>query len=254
MIQAAIVARRPGPLSSAGPFPKHVPYRSSAKCIATSVCRSWSAQANLVLEVWILKPQRNQHKLPDLGPSKLSGESARPQRLLVDARPIHSPPGSSTSFWFFHSYSQLTTAAHPGTFTSLPGATSQHSSFAKKCELCSSPANTPPSLKHGSRSMSAESALHPASNDVASDDWNVYRTRFLVQAKQLTEPLTFIDPLGREHCGMPGDYLVQSSEGLCRIAPKAIFEDVYVPLTPPAGDPRFSAPSQLQPRLANLPA
>jgi len=63
-----------------------------------------------------------------------------------------------------------------------------------------------------------------------SDDWNTYRTRFLVRAKQLTEALKFIDPLGREHRGCPGDYLVQSSEGLLRIAPREIFEDVYVPL------------------------
>ena len=61
-----------------------------------------------------------------------------------------------------------------------------------------------------------------------SEDWNTYRTRFLVHARQLTEPLTFTDPLGREHRGHPGDYLVQSSEGLLRIAPREIFEDVYV--------------------------
>ena len=60
-----------------------------------------------------------------------------------------------------------------------------------------------------------------------SDPWNTYRTRFLVQAKQLAEPLTFTDVLGREHHGNPGDYLVQSSDGL-RIAPREIFEDVYV--------------------------
>ena len=60
-----------------------------------------------------------------------------------------------------------------------------------------------------------------------SDAWNTYRTRFLVQAKQLAEPLTFTDVLGREHHGDPGDYLVQSSDGL-RIAPREIFEDVYV--------------------------
>src|SRR5215467_11984322 len=65
-----------------------------------------------------------------------------------------------------------------------------------------------------------------------SENWNVYRTRFLVRAKQLTQPLTFTDPLGREHHGCPGDYLVQSSEGLLRIAPREIFEDVYVPLAP----------------------
>lgn len=63
-----------------------------------------------------------------------------------------------------------------------------------------------------------------------SDDWNTYRTRFLVRAKQLTEPLTFTDPLGREHRGRPGDYLVESSGGILRIAPREIFEDVYVPL------------------------
>jgi hypothetical protein len=62
------------------------------------------------------------------------------------------------------------------------------------------------------------------------DDWNTYRTRFLVRAKRLTEPLTFTDPLGREHRGLPGDYLVQSCEGLSRIAPREIFEDVYVVL------------------------
>lgn len=60
-----------------------------------------------------------------------------------------------------------------------------------------------------------------------SDIWNTYRTRFLVQAKQLTEPLTFTDVLGREHHGNPGDYLVQSSHGL-RVAPREVFDDVYV--------------------------
>ena len=63
-----------------------------------------------------------------------------------------------------------------------------------------------------------------------SDSWNTYRTRFLVRAKQLTESLNFTDSLGREHSGRAGDYLVQSSEGLLRIAPREIFEDVYVPL------------------------
>jgi hypothetical protein len=61
-----------------------------------------------------------------------------------------------------------------------------------------------------------------------SDDWNTYRTRFLVRAKQLTDPLTFTDALGREHHGRPGDYLVHSSNGLLHVAPKEIFEDVYV--------------------------
>ena len=61
-----------------------------------------------------------------------------------------------------------------------------------------------------------------------SNDWNVYRTRFLVRAKQLTEFVEFTDPLGRHHSGKPGDYLVRSSEGLLRVAPREIFEDVYV--------------------------
>ena len=78
-----------------------------------------------------------------------------------------------------------------------------------------------------------------------SEDWHTYRTRFLVRAKQLTEPLAFTDSLNREHHGRPGDYLVRSSEGLLRIAPREIFEDVYVPMdeSPAAKsvEPRFPA-------------
>ena len=59
-------------------------------------------------------------------------------------------------------------------------------------------------------------------------EWQIYRTRFLIRAKQLSEPLVFVDALGREHCGQKGDYLVESSDGTRRIAPRAIFEDVYV--------------------------
>ena len=66
-----------------------------------------------------------------------------------------------------------------------------------------------------------------------SDDWNTYRTRFLVRAKQLTQPLVFTDPLGREHRGKAGDYLVESSEGLLRVAPREMFEDIYVVLEHP---------------------
>lgn len=36
--------------------------------------------------------------------------------------------------------------------------------------------------------------------------------------------------LGREHRGQKGDYLVESSDGMSRIAPREIFEDVYVPM------------------------
>jgi hypothetical protein len=60
--------------------------------------------------------------------------------------------------------------------------------------------------------------------------WQVYRTRFLIRATQLTEAFSFVDPLGREHSGQPGDYLVESSDGTRRIAPREIFEDIYVPI------------------------
>jgi hypothetical protein len=75
---------------------------------------------------------------------------------------------------------------------------------------------------HEARTMSK------SASEFMCNDWNVYRTRFLVRAKQLTKPLAFTDPLGREHHGRPGDYLVQSGNGLLRIAPREIFEDVYV--------------------------
>ncbi|MGA2376873.1 MAG: hypothetical protein ABSF72_15235 [Candidatus Sulfotelmatobacter sp.] len=64
----------------------------------------------------------------------------------------------------------------------------------------------------------------------ASTPWITYRTRFLVKAKQLTTSLTFADALGRQHSGRKGDYLVESSDGVLRIAPRQIFEDIYVPL------------------------
>jgi len=64
------------------------------------------------------------------------------------------------------------------------------------------------------------------------NQWTVYRTRFLVRARQLTEPILFTDALGREQSGRPGDYLVESSDGIKRITTQAIFEDVYVPLAP----------------------
>ncbi len=63
-------------------------------------------------------------------------------------------------------------------------------------------------------------------------EWKVYRTRFLIRATQLTEPLSFLDGLGREHHGCVGDYLVESSDGTRRIAPREIFEDIYVAMGP----------------------
>ena len=64
----------------------------------------------------------------------------------------------------------------------------------------------------------------------ATTPWITYRTRFLVNAKQLTTSLTFIDLLGRHQSGRKGDYLVESSEGVLSIAPRQIFEDIYVPV------------------------
>jgi len=67
------------------------------------------------------------------------------------------------------------------------------------------------------------------------NQWTVYRTRFLVRARQLTEPLVFTDSLGREQSGRPGDYLVETAEGVKRITSRAIFEDIYVPLESGSG-------------------
>jgi hypothetical protein len=61
-----------------------------------------------------------------------------------------------------------------------------------------------------------------------SVEWKTYRTRFLVKAKQLNASLTFTDHLGRQHCGRKGDYLVESCDGVLSIAPRRIFEDIYV--------------------------
>ena len=76
----------------------------------------------------------------------------------------------------------------------------------------------------------------------ATNPWITYRTRFLVKAKQLTTSLAFTDDLGRLHSGRKGDYLVESSEGILSIAPRQIFEDVYVALQP--GQSINSVPNQ----------
>src|SRR5581483_8762121 len=69
-----------------------------------------------------------------------------------------------------------------------------------------------------------------------ASEWQIYRTRFLIRARQLTEPLTFTDALGREHRGIPVDYLVESSDGMRRIAPRQLFEDVSVAMGPAEED------------------
>ena len=63
-----------------------------------------------------------------------------------------------------------------------------------------------------------------------ASEWTTYRTRFLIPARQLDAPLSFVDAIGREHCGQKGDYLVLSADGTRRIAPRKIFEDIYVPM------------------------
>jgi len=75
-----------------------------------------------------------------------------------------------------------------------------------------------------------------------SEEWKTYRTRFLVKAKQLSSSLSFVDSLGRQHSGRKGDYLVESSDGVVSIAPRQIFEDIYVAMGMDTG--RASAPSR----------
>lgn len=78
----------------------------------------------------------------------------------------------------------------------------------------------------------------------ATNEWVTYRTRFLVKAKQLTSSLAFTDALGRQHSGRKGDYLVESSDCVLRIAPRQIFEDIYVPIAESdSGDQPESSPS-----------
>lgn len=84
-----------------------------------------------------------------------------------------------------------------------------------------------------------------ASNDI----WQTYRTRFTVRARTLSTPLSFIDGLGREQSGKPGDYLVESN-GVVTITPRRIFEDVYVTLEPGlsgSGQPTLGDPPRKSP-------
>ena len=98
----------------------------------------------------------------------------------------------------------------------------------------------------------------------AATPWITYRTRFLVKAKQLGASLTFTDDLGRQHSGSKGDYLVETSEGVLRIAPRQIFEDIYVPLLTGHGETQENAgrsvyfttqkqPETLRPRKTSQP-
>ena len=62
-------------------------------------------------------------------------------------------------------------------------------------------------------------------------DWKIYRTRYLVKARQLTETTVVLDEVGRFQTGQPGDYLVECSDGTHRISPRHVFEDVYVEMS-----------------------
>jgi hypothetical protein len=70
--------------------------------------------------------------------------------------------------------------------------------------------------------------MHTGQRAMKPAQWKTYRTRFLVKAKQLSASLSFVDALGRQHSGRKGDYLVESSDGVVSIAPRQIFEDIYV--------------------------
>lgn len=80
----------------------------------------------------------------------------------------------------------------------------------------------------------------------ATTPWITYRTRFLVKAKQLTTSLAFTDLLGRQHSGRKGDYLVESTEGILSIAPRQIFEDIYVPVTAGETPAQDENPTQIR--------
>ncbi|HXW93892.1 MAG TPA: hypothetical protein VEK33_25300 [Terriglobales bacterium] len=82
-------------------------------------------------------------------------------------------------------------------------------------------------------------------------EWKTYRTRFLIKARQLTEPMVFVDALGREHRGHPGDYLIESSDGCRSIQRREIFEDIYVPLG--AANPAEGSGLPAAPALASSP-
>jgi hypothetical protein len=82
-----------------------------------------------------------------------------------------------------------------------------------------------------------------------SEEWKSYRTRFLVNAKQLNSPLSFVDHLGRQHRGRKGDYLVESSDGVISIAPRRIFEDIYVPMLQPQASENPEAVGETQRKI-----
>ena len=65
----------------------------------------------------------------------------------------------------------------------------------------------------------------------------MYRTRFLVKARQLTGATSFVDALGREQRGQAGDYLMEAADGSRSIQRRHIFEDIYVAMETVEEDP-----------------
>ena len=114
----------------------------------------------------------------------------------------------------------------------------------------------------------AQQESHSGQRHMKSEEWKTYRTRFLVKAKQLGSSLSFVDHLGRQHCGRKGDYLVESSDGVLSIARRQIFEDIYVSMPlpdestssssvidePKLYNPRFEAIEVEEVKLAKAPA
>ncbi len=82
-------------------------------------------------------------------------------------------------------------------------------------------------------------------------EWKTYRTRFLVKARQLSSSLSFVDHLGRRHSGRKGDYLVESCDGVLSIAPRQIFEDIYVAMS--SADPSTPDQPAIHSQLDSLP-
>jgi len=93
-----------------------------------------------------------------------------------------------------------------------------------------------------------------------ANNWNVYCTRFLIKAKQLDSPLTFMDTLGHEHHGDKGDYFVEGVDGRQTILTRQLFEDVYITMGPAKqrwqvlSERKTASPSNAQPGGANLAA
>jgi hypothetical protein len=92
--------------------------------------------------------------------------------------------------------------------------------------------------------------MHTGQRAMKPAEWKTYRTRFLVKAKQLSSSLSFVDALGRQHSGRKGDYLVESSDGVVSIAPRQIFEDIYVAMGNSGSNGMYGAEAQLPAKTA----